>query len=111
MLAGVHLLIVFATGHGRIEHLALDVALVVLALAGPRARRFLPVALPVWLTAVLYADVQPLLLPLRGAINTGNLWDLDLQLFPGPGGLPWPAYFAENHRPLLDFITGGGYLI
>ena len=110
-LAGVHLLAVVATGHVRAEHVAGDAALLALALLGPRTRRFLPVALPLWLTGVLYADVQPLLLPLRGTIHTGDLFDLDARLFPAPGGVPWPAFFAENHGAFLDLLTGGAYLL
>ena len=110
VLAGAHLLAVLATGHARLEHVVVDLALVAIALAGPKVRRFLPVALPLWMTGVLYADVQPLLLPLRGTINTGNLFDLDARLFPGPGGVAWPAFFAENHHAFLDLVAGGAYL-
>jgi hypothetical protein len=111
VLAGAHLLIVLGTGHARAEHVIVDLALLAIALVGPRTRRFLALAVPLWLTGVLYADIQPLLLPLRGTIHTGNLFAIDASWFPGPGGMPWPAYFADNHHAFLDFVTGAAYLL
>ncbi len=111
VLAVVHLAIVVATGHVRTEHVAVDLLVIALAIAGRHSRAFLTAAMPLWMTGVLYADLQPLLLPFRGAIHTGALWALDASLFPAPGGKTWPGWFAENHHPFLDLVCGAAYLL
>lgn len=111
IVAGVHLALVTAVGHVRVEHVVVDLLVVALAVAGRRSRAFLTAAMPLWMTGVLYADLQPLLLPLRGEIFTGALWALDATLFPAPGGRPWPAFFAEHNHPFWDLVCGAAYLL
>ncbi|NPC77037.1 inositol phosphorylceramide synthase, partial [Pyxidicoccus fallax] len=78
------------------------------AWAGPRTRRFLAGGFPLWLTGMLL-DSQALWLFLRGPIHTGDLWELERQLFPAPGGTHWPEWWATRFHPVLDFFCGFSY--
>lgn len=109
-VGGLHFLGLTAVAGLRLEYLILDGCLVALALAGG-TRVLARTAFPLWLTGVLYLNLQPLLLPLRGAIHTGDLFALDAAVFPAPGGGNWPAYFAGHHHPALDLFAGTAYLV
>lgn len=108
---GVHFTALSAVGELGLEYLALDGLLVGLALAGGKALFLARTAFPLWLTGVLYLNLQPVLLPLRGPILTGELWALDAALFPAPGGGGWPAFFAANPHGGLDLLAGLAYLL
>lgn len=103
-----HLAFVAAVGRLRPEHAVADLLLVGLAWAGPAPRRFLRGAFPLWLTGLLL-DNQWLWLGLRGTVHTGQLWDLEHKLFPAPGALTWPAFFASHTHVVLDFFCGFAY--
>jgi membrane-associated phospholipid phosphatase len=103
-----HVALVAATGRLRWDHVAADALLLGVAWAGPRTRRFLAGGLPLWLTGMLL-DSQGLWLFLRGTIHTGDLWELERQLFPAPGGLNWPEWWATRFHPVLDLICGFSY--
>jgi membrane-associated phospholipid phosphatase len=108
MLAAGHLVLVVSTGRLRWEHVAADVALVGVAWAGPRTRRFLAGGFPLWLTGMLL-DSQSLWLFLRGPVHTGDLWALERRWFPAPGGTHWPEWWATRSHPVLDLFCGFSY--
>lgn len=108
LLATGHVVLVAATGRLRWDHVAADVLLMGVAWAGPRTRRFLAGGLPLWLTGMLL-DSQGLWLFLRGPIHTGDLWELERQLFPAPGGTHWPEWWATRFNPVLDLLCGFSY--
>jgi inositol phosphorylceramide synthase catalytic subunit len=107
-VAAGHFALVVATGRVRWEHVALDLLVVVLAWAGAGTRRFLRGAFPLYLTGMLL-DSQPLWLGLRGAIHTGDLWDLEKALFPAPGGMHWPEWWSHHPNTPLDLLCGFAY--
>jgi membrane-associated phospholipid phosphatase len=107
-LGASHLILVTVTGRLRWEHAAADLLLVGLAWAGPKARRVLKGGFPLWLTGMLM-DSQWLWLGMRGTIHTGDLWDLELALFPAPGGTTWPAWFESRTHVVLDLLCGFAY--
>jgi membrane-associated phospholipid phosphatase len=108
---GAHFAALWAVGGAGWDYLALDGLLVGLALAGGRALFLARTAFPLWLTGVLYLNLQPVLLPLRGPILTGQLFALDAALFPAPGGGGWPAFFSRHPRVALDVVAGLAYLV
>jgi|SRR5215217_2695048 len=108
-LMGVgHLMLVTATGRLRWDHVVADVALVGVAWAGPRTRRFLFGGFPLWLTGMLL-DSQGLWLFLRGTIHTGDLWEWERQWFPAPGGVNWPLWWSTRSHAVLDLLCGFAY--
>jgi hypothetical protein len=108
VMGASHLAFVAAVGRLRPEHAVADLLLVGLAWAGPAPRRFLRGAFPLWLTGLLL-DNQWLWLGLRGTVHTGQLWELERTLFPAPGGLTWPAFFASHTHVVLDLFCGFSY--
>ncbi|ATB44909.1 phosphatase PAP2 family protein [Corallococcus macrosporus] len=107
-LAASHLTLVYATGRLRWDHAAVDALLLGVAWAGPRLQRFLRGGLALWLTGMLL-DSQGLWLFLRGPIHTGDLWELERQLFPAPGGTHWPDWWATRFNTALDLLCGFAY--
>ena len=107
----VHLALIAACGRLRWDYLVLDGLLAAFALGGARTAALLRAGLPLWITVVLYLDVQGLLLPLRGTILTGDLFRLDAALFPAPGEapLPWPAWFATRTHVVADVLASLAY--
>ncbi|MCP3136423.1 phosphatase PAP2 family protein [Pyxidicoccus xibeiensis] len=103
-----HVALVAYTGRLRWDHVAADALLLGVAWAGPRTRRFLLGGFPLWLTGMLL-DSQGLWLFLRGPIHTGDLWELERQWFPAPGGTHWPEWWATRFHPALDLVTGFSY--
>lgn len=108
VMATGHLALVVTTGRVRWEHIAADLLLVVLAWAGPGPRRFLRGAFPLWLTGMIL-DSQSLWLGVRGAIHTGDLWNLEKALFPAPGGMNWPEWWSLHPHTALDLLCGFAY--
>lgn len=109
ILGGAHLTLVLATGTARPEHLVADALLAIFPWLGARPRAFAAGGLWLALGGVLY-DSQRWLLPLRAAaVQTGALRDLDLTLFPAPGGVTWPEVFARHHTPIVDVLTSVPY--
>lgn len=109
VMATGHLALVTATGRLRWEHALAAALLVGFAWAGPRTRRFLYGGFPLWLTGMLL-DSQGLWLSVRGTIHTGDLWELERQLFPAPDGAAhWPEWWATRFHPVLDFFCGFSY--
>lgn len=108
LVAVSHAVFVSAMGKLRWEHAAVDLLLVGLAWAGPATRRFLRGAFPLYLTGLLL-DTQWLWIGLRGTIHTGDLWNLEMALFPAPGGTTWPAWFETRTTSVLDFFCGFSY--
>ena len=76
--------------------------------AGAGPRRFLRGAFPLWLTGMIL-DSQSLWLGVRGAIHTGDLWNLERTLFPAPGGMIWPEWWWHNPNTPLDLLCGFAY--
>ncbi|MFY1828785.1 phosphatase PAP2 family protein [Myxococcus fulvus] len=108
LLGTGHLMLVTATGRLRWEHVAADAALLGVAWAGPRTRRFLFGGFPLWLTGMLL-DSQALWLFLRGPIHTGDLWVWETQWFPAPGGVNWPQWWSTRSHVVLDLLCGFAY--
>lgn len=106
-----HFALVLLAGRFRWDVVIMDGALLGFALAGGKALGFARMAFPLWLTGVLYLDVQAYLLPFKGVIHTGDLFVADAALFPAPGGVPWPAFFAENTHAVADFFCGLAYAL
>ena len=107
----LHFTLVVIAGRFRWDVVIMDGALLAFALRGGAALGFARMAFPLWLTGVLYLDVQAYLLPFKGAIHTGDLFALDAVIFPAPGGVPWPAYFAEHTHAVADFFCGLAYAV
>jgi len=103
-----HLMLVYATGRLRWDHVAVDALLLGVAWSGPRLQRFLRGGFALWLTGMLL-DSQGLWLFLRGPIHTGDLWALERQLFPAPGGVHWPEWWSTRFTPALDLLCGFAY--
>lgn len=103
-----HLTLVYATGRLRWDHVAADALILGVAWSGPRLQRFLRGGLALWLTGMLL-DSQGLWLFLRGPIHTGDLWELERQWFPAPGGTHWPEWWATRFTPAMDLLCGFAY--
>jgi len=95
------------------EHVVLNGAMLALAWVGPRSRRAGLLLLPFWLVGVVY-DASKLLAAFKGAIHVGDVYALELSLFPvaGPDGTITPAeYFATHNGPVADLATGFAYMV
>jgi len=108
VVAAGHFGLTLATGTMRAEHVLADALLVIVPWIGPRSEAFTRGALFLALGGILF-DNQRYLIPLRGAIHTGDLRDLDRMLFPAPGGISFPEFFATHHAAAVDLITGFAY--
>lgn len=112
-LVAAHLAGSIAAGTASAEHWIVDGIWLALAVAGSPARRWGGILLPVWLTAVMYRDVLPILTPYRGPVHIADLYAAELQWFgyETQTGRRIPCeWFRERHWPALDLICGIPYL-
>jgi inositol phosphorylceramide synthase catalytic subunit len=96
----------------RLEYLAVTLFWGGLTLAGPRARRFLTLAVPVLCVGILYDKILPRLEPYRLEIHIADLYHAEQRLF-GIGtarGVEIPAEWLQRHTsPILDVPCGLAY--
>jgi inositol phosphorylceramide synthase catalytic subunit len=100
-------------GHYRGEYVALTVFWAVLTAAGPRARRFASMAIPVLCVGILYDQIVPLFLQFRPDVHVSDLYHLELRLFPihtVDGTITAPEWFAKHTSPWLDIPCGFSYM-
>ena len=96
--------------HGiHLQHVLLAALIMGLPWVGPRCLAFVKAALPFWITGVV-VDGQRFL-PLLGKIHTGDMWRLEMSLFPGPGGRTWTEFLGMHPHAVLDFFCGAAYLL
>jgi hypothetical protein len=108
-LGVAHLAAYALLGGLKLQYIVIDVLLIGLPWVGPRCLNFARAALPFWLTAVV-VDGQRFL-PLLGKIHTGDMWHLEMSLFPGPGGHSWAEFLNAHPHSVLDFFCGASYAI
>jgi membrane-associated phospholipid phosphatase len=112
VLVGAHLAATARTMGLRGEHLAADGLLLALWAAGPRGRRLARIALPFWVTGVLYDNFRHLD-GYRRPVRVAGPYELELKLFgvDTPAGRKTPAaVLQERPRPSLDLACGLAYL-
>jgi membrane-associated phospholipid phosphatase len=108
-----HFAIVTALLGFGIEYLVVDGFLLTLSLCGAKTRQLAWLVLPIWIAAVIYANVMPQLTFLRGPVHVADLYDSELYWFgiPGPHGRQTLCeYFHNHHWPVVDVICGLAYL-
>lgn len=112
-VAPLLLLLIHATLGLRPEHLFFVGAFLVLAWAGPRARRFSAIAAPFVLTGLAYDHLR-LFIHLRGEIHVADLLEAERALFgvsTGAGVMPLSEIVARATHPALDALTGAVYIL
>jgi membrane-associated phospholipid phosphatase len=83
-----------------------------LAVAGPRARRFLTLAVPVLLVGILYDKILPVLAPYRLEVHIADLYETERRLFgiATARGTEIPSEWLGRHTsPILDIPCGFAY--
>lgn len=103
-----HLILVGVFGRLRAEHIVGDVLLAGLPWLGRRGHDFIRAAFPLWVTGVIL-DNQRIWLAYKGEVHVADLHAFELALFPAPGGVTWPEWFAKNTHPVLDLVAGLPY--
>jgi membrane-associated phospholipid phosphatase len=94
----------------RLEHVGICSLVLVLAWAGPRARRFSALAAPMALSGLAY-DLLRLVRHWRAdTIHVADLWHAEAAIFPGPGEGSLADAIALATHPVLDGITGVVYI-
>ncbi|MDI1479224.1 phosphatase PAP2 family protein [Polyangium sp. y55x31] len=114
-LGGAPLLLLWihATLGLRPEHFVIVGLFVVLAWAGPRARRFAAIAAPFVLTGLAYDHLR-LFIHLRGEVHVGDLHEAERALFgvsTSAGRVPISELVARATHTALDALTGIVYLL
>jgi inositol phosphorylceramide synthase catalytic subunit len=113
LLFGGHLAILTALQGVNIEYLVVDGFFLALSLCGAKTRQFAWLGLPVWIAAVVYANILPLLLPFRGPVHVADLYAAELHWFgvPGPHGRETLCeFFRDHHWAVMDVICGLVYM-
>jgi inositol phosphorylceramide synthase catalytic subunit len=113
VLFPAHALVAAATIGLRWEHVVIDVSFLLLALVGPRSRRFSLAALPMVIAAFQY-DFLVYLWAWAGPVHVGDMFDAELRLFGlrDASGVVIPsAWFATRTNGVLDFVCGLAYLL
>ncbi len=100
--------VMWAGGALRTEHIVLNGLLAAIPWIGPRSAHFMRLAIPLWLTALLY-ESHRWLLPFRGEIHVADLYAAERALFPAPGGGTWPEFFGTHNHPVVDLLAGFAY--
>jgi membrane-associated phospholipid phosphatase len=96
----------------RAEYVVVTVFWAVLTVAGPRARRFLTLSLPVLAIGILYDQVMPALARYRQAVHVADLYNAEKLLFgfATDRGIEIPAEWLDRHpSPILDIPCGLAY--
>ncbi|TNF23157.1 MAG: inositol phosphorylceramide synthase [Deltaproteobacteria bacterium] len=107
----VHLAFVVAAIGLRVEHVLIDVVVLVLAFASARSRRILMYLLPFWWTGFLYESVH-LLLPLRGPIHIADFYGVELALFGvGDPAITLAEWFIGHTSVVVDVVSGLAYML
>ena len=96
----------------RPEYIAVTLFWGALTLAGPRARRFLTLAVPVLLVGILYDKILPLLESYRLDVHIADLYEAERKLFgfSTARGVEIPSEWLDHHTsPILDIPCGIAY--
>ena len=94
------------------ENLVVDALGLTLMLAGPRTRRFALLVFPVWLVAIVYDNLLPMVLHWRGPIHVADLYYAELNWFgigTGSGRETLCHFLAQHHNPAIDLLCGFAY--
>jgi inositol phosphorylceramide synthase catalytic subunit len=97
----------------RPEYIAVTAFWGVLTIAGPRAREFLTLSLPVLAVGVLYDKVLPFAAELRPTPHIADLYHAEKAVFgfaTAQGRVIPAEWFAQHTSPVLDLATGFGYM-
>ncbi len=95
------------------EYLILTVFWGVLALAGPRSRRFANMATAFLMVGILYDQILPHLFQFRPEPHVADLYHLEQKLFgihTATGVIIPSEWFEQHTSPWLDVPTGFGYM-
>lgn len=108
----LHLVAVVLTGTAAAEHWIIDGATLLAWLAVPRLRPTLAMLMPIWAVGVLYRDIMPAALALRGSIHVADLYHAELACFgieTAAGRVIPCELFRERHWPAVDLLLGLPY--
>ena len=111
LLFAGHLAILTALCGFNVEYVIVDGFFLALTLCGAKARQFAWLGLPIWIAAVVYANILPLLLPFRGPVHVADLYAAELHWFgiPGPHGRQTLCeFFRDHHWAAVDVILRAG---
>ena len=112
-LIAAHFMLVSALSRCGWQHVVVDGLMLATLAWGTAGRRFMVAMLPVWIVAVLYGDILPEALRLRGSIHIADLYEYELIWFgvPTAVGRVIPCdLFLDRHWPLVDLICGLVYV-
>ena len=108
-----HFVVATAVYGYKSEYVFVDGIFVALMLAGEKARQFVVLGFPFWLTGIVYDGLLPAVLHFRGPIHVGDLYNAELQWFgtqSANGLCTWSEYFRDHHWPAVDLICGFVYM-